>query len=113
MRATTFTPRSCPSSPTLATSTREAVTRDPRGSRTGGRNRRFSYICAASSEGVRRPSQAGGLGVAAEDVGQGVHDLAQRGVALDRLDERGHEVHVGGGLALQVGQRGIDGGLLA
>src|SRR4051794_13972383 len=111
MRATTFTPRSCPSSPTLATSTREAVTRDPRGSRTGGRNRRFSYICAASSGGGR--SQAGGLGVAAEDVGQRVDDLAQRGVALDRLDERGHEVHVGRRLALQLGQRRIDGGLLA
>src|SRR5439155_4172842 len=67
MRATTLTPRSWPSSPTLATNTRPA----------------------AIGLNLRR------LDVTAEDARQAAHDLAQRRVGRHGVDEDRHQVDLG------------------
>src|SRR5712691_11997332 len=65
-RQTTFTPRSCPSSPTLPIKTR-----------------------------MRGPLVDGVLNVASPFLDQRVHDLAAAGVSPNGLDGRRHEVGIG------------------
>src|ERR1700681_2043117 len=81
MRATTLTPRSWPSRPTLATSTRSALTKG---------------------------SSGGALGPGAEDAFEGRDRLADGGVRGGRLEEGGHEVDVRvRGVACETGQRRV------
>src|SRR5262245_42655559 len=74
MRATTLTPRSCPSRPTLATRTRNG--------------RSFSPPIVL----MGWCSQRSRLGPGPEDTLEGVDDLALGRVDTDGVDERGHEV---------------------
>ena len=63
--------------------------------------------CTKHSDGGRR-SDGGDLGVAAEDVGEGRHDLAEGGVLADGVDEHGHQVALGvggGGAQRRPGRR--------
>ena len=56
----------------------------------------------------------GRLGVVAEDLLQGLHDLALGGVRARACDQRLHEVAVGvRGVFAQRRQRGLDGGAVA
>src|SRR5690606_33414614 len=82
-------PRSWPSRPTLATSTRSVIVPRPR------------------SDDRR-------LDPRAELVLEGPDDLALGGVRLDRGEDGRHEVHVGiGGVAADRGERLLDGRVVA
>src|SRR6185295_7579035 len=96
-RATTFAPRSCPSSPGFAMSTRilRPVPAGP------------GVVIAPTTEAVAFASEDRGFFVFAPDLAQGVAHLAQRGVRAGRFDHGVHEVVAAARGAAQALQRGV------
>src|SRR5579884_2999926 len=83
-RATTLAPRSCPSMPAFAITTR-----------IGLESRVSSLESPADARPETpdpRPSEVARVAVLPEDVAQRVHDLAGRRVGVDRLQDGRHQV---------------------
>src|SRR6476660_1506363 len=100
-RATSFAPRSWPSSPGFATSTLAGVVIA---------SGRFRYgVPASGHASAASPSEDRRLLVLAPHVLELLRDLADRAVLLDALDQLRHEVGVAPGRVAQLrqgGQRG-------
>src|SRR5262249_27369640 len=90
-RATTLMPRSWPSRPTLARTMRRAV------------------FVAVMQEILEACLPLRGAVVAAEHIGQGIHDLADGTAVAGSVDENGHEVLAGGGSAANGVELPLDG----
>src|SRR3712207_3066462 len=98
-RAMILAPRSCPSRPGLATTTRILRPEPPASAAAG--------LSAVPS--MRRGSlEDGGLRIGAEDLLQGGHDLALGGVHAGAVEQRVHQVAVALRDLLELRERGLD-----